>query len=157
MKSYLALLTILALSAFFVLESIDKVHAMRVAPPKPLGCPMMAKLCPDGSHVSPVGSNCEMPPCPGEKAKPPAPPVACPMVAKKCPDGSYVSASGPKCEFICPGDDGSSSETDSDDIFTKNGFAPDNKKGAEPQKRGIDPNDDSDDSSDCEGKNGCAD
>ena len=49
--------------------------AMRVATPH--ACPMFAKLCPDGSSVSPSGPNCEVPACPGGDAKPvqPMPPT----------------------------------------------------------------------------------
>lgn len=49
--------------------------AMMVRPTHP--CPMIAKLCPDGSSVSPTGPNCEFPACPGGKEPPepkPAPP-----------------------------------------------------------------------------------
>lgn len=76
--------------------------AMRVAPPH--ACPMIAKLCPDGSSVSPTGPNCEMPACPGG-AQPVQPQ---PMPAP--PDGSGSSPGG------APGAvPGSSGDGDSDE------------------------------------------
>lgn len=33
--------------------------------------------------------------------------VACTMDAKMCPDGSYVGKTGPNCEFVCPTENGS--------------------------------------------------
>jgi hypothetical protein len=35
-----------------------------LAAEKPVACPMIAKLCPDGSSVSPQGPKCIMPACP---------------------------------------------------------------------------------------------
>ena len=60
MKAYIFLLAILALSAFLVLRSLDDAHAA-------VACPMIVKLCADGSSVSAKGPNCEMPACPTAK------------------------------------------------------------------------------------------
>src|SRR5690349_9478695 len=78
-------------------------HDAMVARPPAVACPMIAKLCSDGTSVSPQGPNCEFPPCPGGgqmRIAPPGPPATvCTMEAKKCPDGSWVSRTAPNCEF----------------------------------------------------------
>ncbi|HVT00966.1 MAG TPA: dockerin type I repeat-containing protein [Patescibacteria group bacterium] len=38
-----------------------------------IACPQLAKVCPDGSTVSPTGPNCTMPACPGEPSSTPKP------------------------------------------------------------------------------------
>jgi hypothetical protein len=109
MKRFLILL-----GAFFFISTTASTagearDAQMIARPPAVACPMLAKLCPDGSSVSPQGPNCEFPPCPGGdggqmRVAPPGATV-CTMDAKKCPDGSWVSRGGPNCEFAsCPGE-----------------------------------------------------
>jgi hypothetical protein len=59
MKVYFLVLAVLLLSPF----------EARAASDAPVACPMIAKLCPDGSSVSPQGPKCEIPACPGGDAK----------------------------------------------------------------------------------------
>lgn len=89
MKRYPRLIALLAVCPLLM--------ALKIATPAPKGdnagtkppakeqmvaCPMYAKLCPDGSSVSPQGPKCEVPACPGGDGpvKPPvteeAPPAA---------------------------------------------------------------------------------
>ncbi len=63
MKSYLALLALLVLSSFFVLKSLDEARAQDDGATA-VACPTVAKLCPDGSSISPTGPKCVMPACP---------------------------------------------------------------------------------------------
>ena len=60
--------------------------AMMVRPTR--ACPMIAKLCPDGSSVSPTGPNCEFAPCPGGKQ--PVEPKTMPVL----PTGGGTSPGG---------------------------------------------------------------
>jgi len=61
MKAYLLLLAVLVLISFPTHRALadDAPH---------IACPMIAKLCPDGSAVSPTGPNCEIPACPAAKS-----------------------------------------------------------------------------------------
>lgn len=109
-------------SPVFAQSAAHDAQVGAVARPPAIACPMIAKLCPDGSSVSPQGPNCEFPSCPGEgggqmRAIPPGPPTTvCTMDAKKCPDGSWVSRGGPNCEFApCPGEGSSGGSDGSDD------------------------------------------
>jgi hypothetical protein len=68
MKAYFLLLTVLVLSSFLALKGM--------ADNAPVACPMIAKLCPDGSSVSPKGPNCEIPACPTAKNSITEPPAA---------------------------------------------------------------------------------
>ena len=74
--------------------------------PTPAPCPALAKVCSDGSTVSPTGPNCEFPACP------PGPPTPgpCPAFAIDCAKGTHPDptkdANGcpvPKCvPDACP-------------------------------------------------------
>jgi len=57
MKTYFLFLAVL------ILTSLSAMKAM--ADNKAVACPMIAKLCADGSSVSPQGPHCEIPACPG--------------------------------------------------------------------------------------------
>ncbi len=115
-----------AIGIFFALLAASVIAAVVFAPSHPpsspvtpIACPTLAKLCPDGSSVSPIGPNCEFAPCPfvsGDTQpivptpKPAPTPVdagdtgvACTMDAKRCADGTYVGRVAPKCNFAaCP-------------------------------------------------------
>ncbi len=111
-----------------------------IFPQEPVACTMDAKICPDGSAVGRVGSNCEFAPCPGEVPgcgpcpmyAPPAPgfcsggvlvagqvdecgcrgppSCACTEEAKVCGDGSTVVRVAPNCEFAPCPGEGSADE-----------------------------------------------
>jgi hypothetical protein len=59
-------------------------------------CPMIAKICSDGSVAKYTGKGCETT-CPSVK-----PPEACPKIAKICSDGSVAKYTGKGCETSCP-------------------------------------------------------
>lgn len=93
-------------------------------------CASMFKICPDGSWMSPVGANCEIPPCGGyppppdpyrpppgatghytmpikpknDPANKPVTPVnTCNRDVWNCPDGTQVMRVMPNCNFArCP-------------------------------------------------------
>lgn len=106
---YLSAVALFISSPVFAQSAEHDAQIRALARPPAVACPMIAKLCPDGSSVSPQGPNCEFPPCPGGdggqmRIAPPSATV-CTMDAKKCPDGSWVSRGGPNCEFApCPGE-----------------------------------------------------
>ena len=77
MKAYLFLLAILALAAFPALKGMADDTT-------PAACPMIAKLCPDGSSISPQGPKCKM---------------------AACPNGGDKDLQGPDGEDECNGDD----------------------------------------------------
>jgi hypothetical protein len=57
-------------SKYLVIQNgtlVDREHAPSSIPPG-IACPAIAKLCPDGSYVSPQGPRCEFPACPGQAA-----------------------------------------------------------------------------------------
>jgi hypothetical protein len=126
MKRFVYLFGTLFLMCGSALAQSQPNDATIVRPPA-VACPMIAKLCPDGTSVSPQGPNCEFPPCPGGgdgrmKVAPPGPPTtACTMDAKKCPDGSWVSRTGHNCEFApCPGEKSDNGDATEDQHQDKN-------------------------------------
>lgn len=71
MKTYLALLAVLILSAVAAVTvdaaapaGTEQRKAMVAVPPAPVACTQEAMQCPDGSYVSRTGPNCEFTPCP---------------------------------------------------------------------------------------------
>lgn len=119
----------LALIAILILSMVFVLKTNEAAQALRAACTEEAKVCPDGSSVGRTGPHCEFAACPGEET---AKPVTCPITeVKPCPDGSYVAPQGPDCTFpACPGEEKSDSVK-------------------------ANPDDDSDDSSDCEDKDGC--
>ena len=76
MKTYLWLLAALIPLSFPAL-----------AEEAPVACPMLAKICPDGSFVAPEGPKCKMAACPdGGDAKIPAAPVEEDCTGDECED-----------------------------------------------------------------------
>jgi hypothetical protein len=79
MKTYFLLLAALALMSF-----------PAAAKEAPVACEAVAKLCPDGSSITPKGPKCKM---------------------AACPDGGDADLQGPP-EENCNGDDCDSKDTD---------------------------------------------
>jgi hypothetical protein len=62
----------------------------------PIGCPLLQRICKDGSNAKPgAPGTCDQI-CPEDT------PRACTDDARQCPDGTYVGRTGPNCEFVCP-------------------------------------------------------
>jgi len=65
-------------------------------------CPMIQRICQDGSNATPIQGSCEQA-CPEDGITTSPPPQVCTQEAKMCPDGSYVGRTGPNCAFAaCP-------------------------------------------------------
>ncbi|HLG24814.1 MAG TPA: hypothetical protein VI564_07840 [Candidatus Nanoarchaeia archaeon] len=69
-------------------------------------CPADAKLCPDGTIVGRIGSDCDFDLCPSQSEDTnTGQRTACSMDPKECQDGSFVRRVPPSCNFAaCPGE-----------------------------------------------------
>ena len=56
-------------TALLLLAMLVSISFSAIAEEAPVACPMIAKLCPDGSSVSPQGPKCKMAACPSDGDK----------------------------------------------------------------------------------------